>query len=127
MPYGRGRGGGRVFSGRGFAPWGMGAFGYGGYSAYGYPYFGGGRGNPYPFCRNFPWLPRWWWATPYASQYAGAIPSMGAYPYTSPYAGNIPYPGAYPGGQPYAFPYAPAYGASGQPVTPSQAQYGRGF
>ena len=21
----------------------------------------GFRGNPYPFCRFFPWLPRWWW------------------------------------------------------------------
>jgi len=22
---------------------------------------GRGTGNPYPFCRNFPWLPRGWW------------------------------------------------------------------
>lgn len=21
----------------------------------------GWRGNPFPFCRWFPWLPRWWW------------------------------------------------------------------
>jgi len=29
-------------------------------------WFGWGRGfgNPYPFCRWFPWLPRWWWAYP---------------------------------------------------------------
>lgn len=35
--------------------------------------FGGareGRGNPYPFCRRFPNMPRWWWAMP---QYAGDI------------------------------------------------------
>ncbi len=36
-----------------------------------------GRGNPYPFCRNFPWLPRWWWATSYAGQYAATIPYVG--------------------------------------------------
>ncbi len=27
------------------------------------------RGNPYPFCRFYPWLPRRWWAmgmTPYS-------------------------------------------------------------
>ena len=31
---------------------------------YGLPAFGMRwfRGNPYPFCRWFPWLPRWWWA-----------------------------------------------------------------
>jgi len=30
-------------------------------------WFGWGRGfgNPYPFCRWFPWLPRWWWTYPY--------------------------------------------------------------
>ena len=43
---------------------------------------GWGRGNPYPFCRSFPWLPRRWWATPYAGYNAGAIPYMGyGYPY----------------------------------------------
>jgi len=26
---------------------------------------GWGRGNPYPFCRFFPWLPRWWWSGMY--------------------------------------------------------------
>ncbi len=127
MPNGRGRGGGRGFSGRGFMPSGFGAYGYGGYGAHGYPYFGGGRGNPYPFCRNFPWLPRWWWAAPYASQYAGTIPSMGAYPYASQYGGTMPFTGAYPGGQPYGSPYASPYGASGQPVMPSPAPYGTSF
>ncbi|MDF2955936.1 hypothetical protein [Candidatus Alkanophaga liquidiphilum] len=24
-------------------------------------WWGGWRGNPFPFCRWFPWLPRWWW------------------------------------------------------------------
>jgi len=106
MPNGRGRG--RGFFRRGFAPWGFGAYGYGGYPAYGYPYFRGGRGNPFPFCRNFPWLPRWWWATPYAAQYAGTIPYMGGYPWV----------------QPYGSPYAPGSPSSGQPVMPTQAQPG---
>lgn len=40
---------------------------------------GRGMGNPYPFCRFYPWLPRRWWAmgmTPYT------VPSWG--PYTPP-------------------------------------------
>jgi len=38
-------------------------------------WFGWGRGfgNPYPFCRWFPWLPRWWWAYP-----ALSLPYYGA-------------------------------------------------
>jgi hypothetical protein len=103
MPNGRGRG--RGFFWRGFAPWGFGAYGYGGYPGYAYGYFRGGRGNPFPFCRNFPWLPRWWWATPYAGQYAGTIPSVGLYPWM----------------QPYGAPYSPVYPPGGQPVAPSQA------
>ncbi len=44
----------------------------------------GGWGNPYPFCRFFPWLPRMWWATPYAGRYAATIPYRGyGYPYYS--------------------------------------------
>jgi hypothetical protein len=109
MPFGRGRG--RGFFSRGFAPWSFGAYGYGGYPAYGYPYFRGGRGNPFPFCRNFPWLPRWWWASPYAGQYAG----------------TIPYPGGFPSVQPYGWPYAPGYPSSSQPVMPTQAQPGTSF
>ncbi|NPV28841.1 MAG: DUF5320 domain-containing protein [Firmicutes bacterium] len=31
-------------------------------------------GNPYPFCRFFPWLPRRWWA------YPGYAAGWGAYP-----------------------------------------------
>ena len=38
---------------------------------------GRGRGNPYPFCRNFPWLPRRWWAAPYTDYYGAATPYMG--------------------------------------------------
>ncbi len=35
---------------------GRGAFGWGtGYASYAWP------GNPYSYCRNFPWLPRGWW------------------------------------------------------------------
>jgi len=65
--------------------------------AFGRGWFGRGigwrRGNPYPFCRNFPWLPRWWWATPYAGQYAATIPYMG---YSSPVYGAY-----YPPYRPY--------------------------
>ena len=47
---------------------------------------GMGWGNPYPFCRNFPWLPRRWGATPYAAQYGVNIPNMGyGYPPFSAY------------------------------------------
>ncbi len=44
------------------------------------PWAGGGwgRGNPYPFCRFFPWLPRGWWAYP---GYAwGPAPGGAAFP-----------------------------------------------
>jgi len=52
-------------------------------------WFGWGRGlgNPYPFCRWFPWLPRWWWAYPFFS-----IPHYGAFfsfPYPARYWPNI--------------------------------------
>jgi len=40
-----------------------------GWWKWGYPYYGGfpyafwgWRGNPFPFCRWFPWMPRWWWS-----------------------------------------------------------------
>jgi len=39
--------------GRGWRPGRGRGFGFG-------PGFG--RANPYPWCRFFPWLPRWWWA-----------------------------------------------------------------
>jgi len=35
---------------------------------------GWGRGNPSPFCRFFPWLPRRWWAYPGAAFGAGQLP-----------------------------------------------------
>jgi hypothetical protein len=68
--------------GRGFGWWG---FGWG-------P--GWGRGNPYPFCRRFPGLPRWWWAYPYAY-------GMGSYMAGMPYGSGV-YPTA-------GAPYYPSY------------------
>ena len=76
-----------MWFGRGFGFRGFGPYGY--YGAF--PFWGRGRGNPFPFCRNFPWLPRWWWATPYAGQYAGTIPYFGfSYP-------GVGYPHYFPG------------------------------
>ncbi|MBC7115347.1 MAG: hypothetical protein PWR13_1222 [Archaeoglobi archaeon] len=37
------------------------------------------RGNPYPFCRFYPWLPRRWWAYPMGLR--GYYP----YPYYPPW------------------------------------------
>jgi len=71
-------------------------FGYGGYPFWGWR----GRGNPFPFCRWFPWLPRWWWATPYAGSYAATIPYYLGYPYSPGYMPPYGYPGygaGYPG------------------------------
>lgn len=32
--------------------------------------------NPYPYCRNFPWLPRgWWWSGADGTAYPGWGPS----------------------------------------------------
>ena len=64
---------------------------------------GWGRGNPYPFCRNFPGLPRRWWAMPYAGQYGAPTPYMGSgYPYYGGMGAYHPATGA---------PYPPNYGA----------------
>jgi len=60
--------------------WGPGYSGWGGFW---------GRGNPFPFCRFFPWLPRWWWASPYFSQYASTLPGYQPY-YFNPRI-NYPY------------------------------------
>jgi hypothetical protein len=92
MPFGRGRN----WFGRGFwkhgtmAGMGPGWMGPGGMPFYrGYGGFRGrGRGNPYPFCRSFPWLPRGWWAVP---QYAGWNPYLSGIP--GPY-GMAGYPAA---------------------------------
>ena len=78
--FGRGRGGG---FGRGYWPGAGFGRGFG---------MGQGMGNPYPYCRFYPWMPRRWWAmgmNPYATQpYAqGAPPTWGAYersPWSSP-------------------------------------------
>jgi hypothetical protein len=73
---------GRHFFGPGF--WWRGAYSPYMYGGMQYPVWGGGRGNPYPFCRFYPWLPRRWWAY-------GAYPPPAqlAYPY------NIPAPVPY--------------------------------
>ena len=69
MPFGRG--------GRGYR-WMYYATGMPGWMRYSYipqtaggriqasvPVWGFGRGNPYPYCRFFPWLPRGWWTGMY--------------------------------------------------------------
>ncbi|MEA2089301.1 MAG: hypothetical protein U9O89_00870 [Thermoproteota archaeon] len=56
-------------------PRGRRGFGRGLGWGYGWP------GNPYPFCRWFPWLPRWWWAYP-----AYRLPYYGI-PWRQPYSG----------------------------------------
>ena len=74
--------------------------GYGGFGGF----FGRGwgvrgwAGNPYPFCRWFPWLPRWWWAYPYGG-YSTSYPTI-------PQAGVSPM-----GGVPTTpfMPFAPTY------------------
>jgi hypothetical protein len=92
----RGRGG----FGRGYGVYG-GGYGRGYYgSGYGQGVgwfgFGRGIGNPYPFCRRFPWLPKWWWAYP-----AFAQPYYGRY-------GNTPYYSGYmPQSYTQSFPYSP--------------------
>ncbi len=56
---------------------GRGAFGRG--AGYAWP------GNPYPYCRNFPWLPRGWWRFgTSAAAYPGTAGWYGAYP-ANPY------------------------------------------
>ena len=65
--------------------------GFGGRGFSGLGYWGQGA-NPYPFCRRFPWLPRWWWATPYAPYYAGAIPGYPGAGYSLYYGRRIGYP-----------------------------------
>ena len=89
MPFGRGRN----WFGRGFWKWratgtAVPYWGYGGYGGYG-GYWG--RGNPYPFCRRFPWMPRGWWAMPTHAPWSGYPAGVG-----------LPYGG-----------YSPAYGQAG--------------
>jgi NAD-dependent dihydropyrimidine dehydrogenase PreA subunit len=55
------KGGEKMSFGRGWFSWGR-----------------GGRGNSYPFCRFYSWLPRRWWAAPRVSF---------TYPHTGPGAG----------------------------------------
>lgn len=49
----------------------------------GYGYYGRGRGNPYPYCRNFPWLPGGWWACSGYSPHAPAAYTP-VYPFAQP-------------------------------------------
>ena len=67
-------------------PFGRGWFGRGG---------GRGRGNPYPYCRFYPWLPRRWWAygTGFYPRFYGGAPSV---PYGA--SGYYAAPPAYPPG-----------------------------
>ncbi len=61
-------------------------------------WFFGWRGNPFPWCRWFPWLPRWWWATPMAYYYWQQIWRM--MPYYPYYWGWWTFPWL-----PYFYPY----------------------
>ena len=67
-------------------PFGRGWFGRGG---------GWGRGNPYPYCRFYPWLPRRWWAygAGFYPRFYGGVPST---PYGA--GGYYAAPPAYPAG-----------------------------
>jgi len=81
---------GRNFFGPGF--WWRGAYSPYLYGGMPYPVWGGGRGNPYPFCRFYPWLPRRWWAYGYPLTGGGrgfcTVPLGMGYPYM----GYRPYP-----------------------------------
>jgi hypothetical protein len=57
-------GGEKMFWGRGYR-WMFWLTGMPGWmrTGFGYPAFG--RGNPFGFCRWFPWMPRWWWTGAY--------------------------------------------------------------
>ncbi|HUW45539.1 MAG TPA: 4Fe-4S binding protein [Dehalococcoidia bacterium] len=61
--YAKSRKGGDTMRGRGWFGWGC---------------WGWGRGNPYLFCRFYPWLPRRWWAY-----------GRGAYPQMAPSYGPV--------------------------------------
>ena len=57
-------------------------FGRGFWSGFG-PGRGMGMGNPYPYCRNFPWLPRRWWTGMYGAMAPGMYPMpYYGYPYS---------------------------------------------
>jgi len=73
---------GRNFWGPGFWKWGYFGYPYFGYGAY--PYFGWGRGNPFPFCRWFPWLPRWWWTGMYGPITPFNYPASGTFSVNQP-------------------------------------------
>lgn len=125
---------GRRYSGRGFGAAGRGGNGYwaratgmpgwmrsaygypayGGFSGYGRPAYGGrGRGNPYPYCRFFPWLPRRWWSGMYGPvQWTSQGPMLGSQTQTTP-------TGQYPSTPPMNFPPMTPYGSPTQSMTPT--------
>lgn len=87
--------------GRGWFGWGgrgWGGFGRGwggpGWGGFGRGWFGWGRGNPYPFCRFYPWLPRRWWAYGAGFYPLGPYPVTTGMPYYPPAAGAPYYPTA---------------------------------
>jgi len=61
MPWGGGRGFRWMYYATGMPGWMR--------AGLGYPAFGRGLwgwpGNPFGFCRWFPWMPRWWWSGMY--------------------------------------------------------------
>ncbi len=71
--------------GRGWFGWGGRSFGTGFGRGFG---VGWGRGNPYPFCRFYPWLPRRWWA--YGGRFTPAAPP-GTYATYLRYGAQAPY------------------------------------
>lgn len=60
--------------------------------------FGRGMGNPYPFCRFYPWLPRGWWRYGYwpYGHFSGYGTPMPPWGYAPPSYGALPgYPYPY--------------------------------
>jgi len=76
--------------GRGWFGWGGPGGGGSGRGWFGGP--GWGRGNPYPFCRFHPWLPRRWWAYGAGFYPLGPYPGTTGMPYYPPAAGAPYYP-----------------------------------
>ncbi len=76
-------------------PWGF----YGRGRGFGTSRGGRGLGNPYPFCRFYPWLPRRWWR--FGSAPYGGYPDHGR-PYDGWGLRRTPY--GPPMGDPYARP-----------------------
>jgi hypothetical protein len=83
-------GGEKMFWGRGFR-WMYYATGMPGWmrAGSGYPVFG--RGNPFLFCRWFPWMPRWWWSGMYGPvEWTSQGPVLASQTTAQPSAQQIP-------------------------------------